>query len=92
MTAQNKFDFAVHERNHKIGVFLARNAEDMRDAFFLETLDEKIGCFHRAYSPIFNFTLAWQLEYPGVASRVNRLRGLILARLARDEGLLTLRL
>ena len=37
MAAQYEFDLAVHQRNHHIGVFLARNTEDVRDAFFLKT-------------------------------------------------------
>ena len=34
------------ERHHEVGVLLAGDAEDVFDAFFLETLDEQVGCFH----------------------------------------------
>ena len=33
MTAEDKLDIAVQQRNHKIGVFLTGNAKDALNAF-----------------------------------------------------------
>ncbi len=65
---------AVHQRDHRVGIFLAGDAEDVADAFVLEAADEQIGRFHGITSPnwIFNVidTLPFSIE--AAATAVNR--------------------
>jgi len=46
MPAQHELDLAVHQRDHQVGVLLARDAEDAFDALGLETAHEQVGRLH----------------------------------------------
>jgi hypothetical protein len=42
----DKLDSAVEQRIHDVNVLLARNAEDIFDAFVLEAFYKRFRCFH----------------------------------------------
>ena len=55
VAAENEIDRTIHERDHRIGVLFARNAEYMRNTLVLETANKQIRCFHGAYPLYFMF-------------------------------------
>jgi hypothetical protein len=52
MPGQDEADLLrLFQRQHEVGILFAGHAEDIFDALVLETLNQKIRCFHRAQLP-----------------------------------------